>query len=279
MRTRSQSLAVALAVAAALAWIGGWVFLRVGDVGRLSDVVRQAPAVDPNLLVHLGVVVVGVWLASQRQAPRVSLGLGVIATWGWLHLLDLRLGLSWLLAGESLPLSFGISVLVGVGLALAASAVALLALRERGERYSLGIAGRRQATAGAIALFGLALLGSFLLRVQPWVAVPESLAASPLSRPSLANPLLMLIVLMVIAAVVWRSDRLSVVPAPIVVTADVAMVIALSSIFALVTGPGAGAMNNAAILFLEVGAVAVLAAATALLAKAARASWQSQQHQ
>lgn len=275
MRTRSQSLAVALAVAAALVWIGGQVLLRVGDVGRLSDVARQAPAVGPGLLVHLGVVVLGVWLASQREAPRVSLGLGVIATWGWLHLLDLRGGLSWLLAGGSL--SFGISVLVAVGLGLAASAVALLALRDRGQRYSLGMAGRRQATAGAIVLFGLAILASFLVRFQPWVAVPESLAASPLPRPSLGAPLLTLIVLMVIAAVVWRSDRLSVVPAPIVVTAT-AMVIALSSIFAPVTGPGAGAMN-AAILLLEVGAVAVLAATTALLAKAAQESWQSQQHQ
>lgn len=276
MRTRSQSLAVALAVVAALVWIGGQVFLRVGDVGRLSDVARQGPAVGSGLLVHLGVVVVGVWLASQREAPRVSLGLGVIASWGWLHLLELRGGLSWLLAGESL--SFGISVLVAVGLALAASAVALLALRDRGERYSLGIPGRRQATAGAIALFGLALLGSFLVRFDPGLEVPESLAASALPRPSLGGPLLTLIILMVIAAVVWRSDRLSVVPAPIVVTAT-GMAIALSSIFALVTGPGAGAMNNAAILFLEVGAVAVLAATTALLAKAARASWQSQQHQ
>lgn len=272
MRTRSQSLAVALAGAAALVWLGGQVLLRIGDVGRLSDVARQAPAGGPGLLVHLGVVVVGVWLASQREAPRVPLGLGVIATWGWLHLLELRGGLSWLLAGESL--SFGISVLVAVGLGLAASAVALLALRERSERYPLGMAGRRQATAGAIALFGLALLGSFLVRIDRWGMEPEALAASALPRPSLAGPLLTLIILMVIAAVVWRSDRLSVVPAPIVVTAD-AMAIALSSILALVTGPGAGDMH-AAILLLEVGATAVLAATTALLTKGARASWQSQ---
>lgn len=275
MRTRSPSLAVALAAAAALVWIVGQVLLRVDDVGRLSDVASQAPAGALGLLVHLGVVVVGVWLASQREAPRVSMGLGVIATWGWLQLLELPGGLSWLLAGGSL--SFGISVLVAGGLGLAASAAALLALRERGERYSLGIAGRRQVAAGAIALFGLAFLGSFLLRFERWVVVPESLAASPLPRPSLAGPLLTLIVLMVIAAVVWRSDRLSVVPAPIVVTA-VGMAIVLSSIFALVTGPGAGDMN-AGILILEVGAVAVLAAAAVLLAKAARASWQSQQRQ
>ena len=273
MHTRSQSLAAALAAAAALVWIVGQVLLRVGDIGRLSDVASQAPAGALGLLVHLAVVVVGVWLACQREAPRVSLGLGVIATWGWLQLLELPEGLSWLLAGGSL--SFGISVVVAGGLGLAASAAALLALRERGERYSLGIAGPRQVAAGAIALFGLAFMGSFLLRFERWVALPETLAASPSPRPSLAGPLLTLIVLVVIAAVVWRSDRLSAVSAPIVVTA-VGLAIVLSSILALVTRPVA-ADTNASILILEVGAVAVLTAATVLLGKTARASWQSQQ--
>lgn len=250
-----QWLPVGLAVAAALAWLASALTTMAIDWALLGAAVM-----------YLAVPAGGVWVASRRHGP---MGLAAIATWA--AVLGLP-ALTWWAAqvGISGRLS-RVEVLLWSALAVAALGAALRALLMGSDHRRLGVAGRRKAAAVGVSVWGLSVMGGVLIRDLGPSGGPGALLGS-----SDVWPLVTALVLLAVAVVVWRCDRVTVVAAVLVVD-----VTALATVFIrtvrLVDRPDMVPADHTAVLvtalvalLVQVAAAAVLTAVAARLTMAAR---------
>lgn len=245
-----EQIAAGLAVAAALAWL---VSRLVGGPGGLG----QASGVVTNIVVPA----VAAWWAARRRAPHGPLGLAALAAWGAAFHLPALLG-ALVLPGPGPPAGAGpgawaaLGRILPSGVAVAALVAALLALRARGDRRSLGAPGPRRGAAVAILLWGAAEAAAAVLRASAAPMAPE---------PSAAGPVLTLVVVAAIAAVVWWFDRAVVVAAVVVLTIGAVMrvlgTLSITPGLELEGGAGVAAAVSA-------GGAALLAAAALRLTRA-----------
>jgi hypothetical protein len=238
-----ERAAAGLAAAGALAWL----------VSRLlggSPGLGQAPGVVTNVAVPA----VATWWAARRPAPHAPMGLAAVAAWGAAFHLPTVLAAIVLpgLAGAEPAVASTLGHLVPSGLAVAALVVALLALRARGDRRPLGAPGARKAAAGAVVLWGIA-------KAAASVVASRGAAMSPAASP--AGPLLALLVIVVIAAVMWRHDGITVKAAVVVVTIGAVMRV----VGALSTAAALGGATGLAVAVSAVGAAVLVVAAFRLV--------------
>lgn len=214
-------LAVGLAAASAGLWLVDELLEPLSTAAgglRLGGVAGDLP----GLLLQVAVPAVGVWLATRRDGPRVSLGLAVIAAWGAVYHLAPQLALLMAnipgvhVGGAPGPLTY----LLGTGACVAA----LMALRCYTEPGWMPAASRTVVAAAAV--------------VWAVTAVAAPIAKHALSSQQVAGgawlsagDVTWLLVLLVIAAVVWRGDSLTAVGAAAVVSLG-ALVDVLSSALA-----------------------------------------------
>lgn len=200
-------LAVGLAVASAGVWLVEGLLEPLSTVAGGLTLTRVARDL-PGLLIQVAVPAVGVWLATRRDGPRVSLGLAVIAAWGAVYHLAPQLALLMAnipgvhVGGAPGPLTY----VLGTGACVAA----LVALRCHTEPGWMPAASRTVVAAATV--------------VWAVAAVAAPIAKHALSSQQAGGPWLSagevtwLLVLLVIAAVVWRSDSLTAVGAAAVVS-------------------------------------------------------------
>lgn len=270
-------LAVALTTASATAWL----FHTATDMSgglTLTEVVRDLL----SLLLQVAVPATGVWLAARRDGPSVSLGLAVIATWGAIYhfvsqsapVVASALGPLFRLAGVGLLASPAGPLTHALG--NAAFVAALVALRSR-SRSTWTPAAPRMVAVAAIAIWTVTIVGVPLTQ--------QALSSQGVGRlsPSLsASTVAAVLVLLVIAAVVWRGDSLTAVGAAAVVSIGALVRVPASALAELTARPPAvetpsSVMEGTVILIgvQAVAAVAVVAASTHL-AQVTYASWRSQ---
>lgn len=256
--------------APALAAVGA-VFGAVGTVaGLASGSVTEAILASAAAPLYAVVPGVGAWWASRQDGPRAPLGLALVATWVVVTHVPLTIGS--VVGGGTRALGEGLIPVAVLGATLMA---ALLALRGRGDRHRLAFPGRRRVAGAAIALWALAATGVPLLR---HLLLPAGSEALP---PRLwASHLLGLLVLLGMAAVVWRRASLTVVPVAVVVTLSALWtVLAHSVTLAADIGPhgrlppSGNIASSEGGFALEVAAAGILVAATTRLALAARTAW------
>lgn len=256
--------------AAALAAVAA-VFGAVGTVansasGSLAEAIL-AGAAAPLYAVVPGV---GAWWASRRDGPRAPLGLALVATWVAVAHLPSTLGS--VVGGGTRALGAN---LIPVGMVAATLVAALLALRDRGDRHRLTRPGLRRFTAAAIALWALAATGFPLLRQLLWPARSDAL---PLWLWT--SHLVGLLVLLSIAAVMWRRASLTMVPAAVVVTAAALWTVVAHGVTRATDVGPQGALpplgnpaGSEGGLALELAAIAVLIAATTRLTLVTHTGW------
>lgn len=237
-------LAVGMAVAAALAWLAS----------ALTTMSLDAALIGATVM-YVAVPAVGVWVASRRHGP---MGLAVIATWGalaglpalawWVVQLGLRSGLSRL------------EVLLWSVLAVAALVAALKALATQGDRAQLAAPGRRKAAAAAVAVWGVAEMGVDLL----WPV------GSDLFHVANVRPVLSTLVLLGLAAVIWRGDRVTAVAAVLVINLGAVLQVGYLVARSEEMLRAAPTPMVIAVILVQVAAVVGLTAAAARLTVAAR---------
>lgn len=255
--------------AAKAAWLR-WRWLAVG-LATVAVVVfvlgaGGRPALgDPGVVSWIVVPAVGVWLTARRDGPRTSLGLSTLAAWGMVFHAPALLMMPLLVVAEPPGGDEWVAALLALGwrgLPVVVAVVALLALRARGDRYVLGFAGRRRAAALGIALWGLAGIGVLLVGLDDWAVLsPDGGMAVILFGG--------MVVLLAVAAVVWRRDRLTVVPAVLVVTVHALMTL-VQSLVSHPPAPGTPYPTVGAFgVVVQTAALAVLMAAAVRLTLAA----------
>lgn len=225
-----QLLAAGLAVVSAVVWLLLTLYAagRAPLPGSSASFWELLQTIDGDVLVrrlgrHLSVLltgvavpVVGAWLAARRGTLSAGLGLAGLATWAALVLPGALPPTGW----AATPFSVG--YLAATGFALATLVAALLALRTRAGHHPLPASRLRGLAAAGIAVWALADLSALVLTRVYAPAQAVDLAgrdlgdlAGMLLRPSVA-----LLVLLALAAVVWRRAGLPVVAAAVVVIAD-----------------------------------------------------------
>lgn len=270
-------LAAGLAAASATAWL---VYIVTNMSGSLTvtEVVRDLL----GLLLQVGVPAMGVWLTARRDGPGVSLGLAVIAAWGAIYhlvpqsapMVASALGPLFQLAGIHVvgspagPLTYVLGT--------AAFVAALVALR--GRTRPTGIpAAPRMVAAAAIAVWAVTIVGVPLTR-----EVVSSQGVGGLGPSLSASTVAGFIVLLVIAAVVWRADSLTAVGAAAVIGIGALVRVLTSALAELTARPppveAPSSVMEGAIIAVGVQAVAAVAvvAASTHLAQVTYASWRSQ---
>lgn len=232
-RSRAQRLAAWLAAAAALVSLGAALFTAL-PTGRataapLGTPVWEIAAVwlrewavalgEQGFRLVSGMVAlpaVAAWLAMRRGPVRAGLGLAAVATWAVLVLPAVVAGVLRVIAHSPTPwLTVHITTDV---LAVAALVAALVALRGRAVPARLDAPGARRLAAAGIVALGLATIATWFLTsvyVPGQIPLPGPLETTG-GLAWLAQPWLTLLVLLGLAAVVWRRDSLLVVPAVVV---------------------------------------------------------------
>lgn len=255
VRSWGQWSPVGLAVAAALAWLASALTTMAIDWALLGAA-----------LIYLAVPAAAVGV-SRHDRP---MGLAVIATWAAVRGLP---ALVWWAAqlGISGQVS-RVEVLLWSALAVAALGTSLRALVARSDHRHLGVAGRRKAAAAAVFIWGLSILGGVLIRDLGSPGGPEALLDVYNVRP-----LMTALVLLAVAVVVWRRDRVPVVAAVLVVTVTALATVSIRTV-RLVNQPDMVPAEHTAVvvaalaaLLVQVAAAAVLTGAAARLTMAARA--------
>lgn len=237
-------MAVGMAVAAALAWLAS----------ALTTMSLDAALIGATVM-YVAVPAVGVWVTSRRHGP---MGLAVIATWGalaglpaltwWVVQLGLRSGLSRL------------EVLLWSVLAVAALVAALKALATQGDRAQLAAPGRRKAAAAAVTVWGVAEMGVDLL----WPV------GSDVFHVANVRPVLNTLVLLGLAAVIWRGDRVTAVAAVLVINLGAVLQVGYLVARSDEMLRAAPTPMVIAVILVQVAAVVGLTAAAARLTVAAR---------
>lgn len=270
-------LAAGLAAASATAWLV-YIVTNMSDSLTVAEVARDLL----GLLLQVAVPAIGVWLTARRDGPGVSLGLAVIAAWGAIYhlvpqsapVVASALGPLFRLVGVHVvgspagPLTYVLGT--------AAFVAALLAPRGRTGPIWIPAAPRIVAAA-AIAVWAVTVAVVPLTR--------EALSSQAVGGlgPSLsASTVAGFLVLLVIAAVVWRGDSLTAVGAAAVVGIGALVRVLTSALAELTARPppveAPSSVMEGAIIAVGVQAVAAVAvvAASAHLARVTYASWRSQ---
>lgn len=237
------------------------------------------------------VPVVAAWWASRAEAPRAPLGLVAVLAWTAVaHVPSAAASLVAALADVT-GLADGASP-AAPGLALPAIAILIVmgaawkALRIRGDAAVLRVrAGRvalrrsRRVAAAAIVVWGLASAGWAAGRLV--VGLPAAVELSGAVWPPRGLALAVLVVVLVtIAAFVWRRDTLAVVPAALVVTATAVHRAGVSTVALLTDGqplmaPGAMVQppGSGPELLVQLVGAALVTGTTARLVLVARGVW------
>lgn len=276
-RSWRKWLAAGLAAASATAWL---VYIVTNMSGSLTA--TEAVRDFLGLLLQVAVPAIGVWLTARRDGPRVWLGLAVIAAWGAVyHLVPLSapvvasaLGPLFQLVGVDLlgspagPLTYVLGT--------AAFVAALVALRGRtGPTWTSGAP--RMVAAVAMVVWAVTIAVVPLTR-----QVLSSQGVGGLGPSLSAGTVAGFVVLLVIAAVVWRGDSLAAVGAAAVISVGALVRVLNSALAELTARPppieAPSSVMEGAIIGLGVQAVAAVAvvAASAHLARVTYASWRSQ---
>lgn len=266
-------LAVGLAAASAGVWLVERLDLVITVAGSLTLTVLAYNLL--YLLLRVAVPAAG-WLATRWDGRRVSLGLAVIAVWGAAYHLAPELAL--LVAKALHPLSQlgGVDLNAAPGAltyvpGAAASLAALVALCSHpGSSRPLGT-GPRAAAAAGVAVWAVTIVGVPL--GQRALSSPRVGGAPWVSASTVAG----FLVLLVVAAVVWRGDSVTAVGAAAVVSFGALVSVLTTALAVLTAGPQQSPLPGSDIegvaLLVQAMAAAVLVAATTHLAGAAVVSW------